>query len=328
MTSRVAALVDAWLSRWVVEPRFVSRHPAERASSLAATLRALPVLSEADWFSSPAPLQPKHLTEGRWRGYARELITWDSPNILAARGLGVEVDTLGPAATRLFPVAAEAEQRNGVWIFVHGWLGGHLSRDLRDWPFSALLDSYDLVHVALPGHGSRGTRPLQTWPTFPARNPFANALGLATASAELRQLVDWLRVRGYERIGVAATSIGANVAALFASVSAGIDQLLLDRPLVSLSEPLRRTAVRRGGDYQALLTQLEAVYSVVDPLLRPLQLPSDRIHLLLGRADGIAGAAAGQALAEHWRVVPDWFEGGHVLPVGRRDLLLRHFMRL
>ncbi len=325
---RWSGLVDALLSRCVVEPRFVARRPVERATRLSAMLRALPELTETAYFAAPPPLEPRSLTEGRYRGQPTKRLEWDMPVIAAAAGLGVGLRTMGARATLFTGVTAHGSARRPLWILIHGWLGGAIARDRREWPFDAILARYDLVHVVLPGHGSRRVAAKGHLPGFPTRNPLANVLGLALATAELRQLIGWLRSVGYARIGIAGTSIGANVAALFASVTADAERLLLDRPLVRMSEPLRRVAARNGDEYQSLLATLETLYAPVNPLLRALTLPSERVDILLGRHDGIVGVAAGQALAAHWGLLPLWFPGGHVLPIGRRNMLLPLLERL
>lgn len=326
MSERWAGWFDTWLSRWIVEPRFVSRrHPAELAAKLRATRCALPTLSEADWFAPQPALEPRNVTQGHRCGQPIELVTWEAPRIPVDRKLGVELATQGGCVSLFSSAPSSGAGRRPLWILIHGWLGGTIARDLRDWPFETLLDDYDIAHVVLPGHGPRRAPAGLGWPSFPTRNPFANALGLAVATAELRQLVAWLKDRGYSRLGIAGTSIGANVAALYASVIADVERMLLDRPLVRMSEPLRRVAERYGGQYQSLLVELEAVYAPVDPLQRSLVLPNDRVAVLLGRADAIAGASAGLALAEHWGALPHWFDGGHVFAAGRRETLLPLF---
>jgi len=211
---------------------------------------------------------------------------------------------------------------------VHGWLGGNVAYDRRGWPFARLLESFDAVCFTLPGHGQRKHPLHKLLPTFPSRNPVANAIGLAMAVAELRQLVAWLRMQGYERIGIAGTSLGGHVASLYATSSADCERLLLDRPLVRMSEPLRRAATRGGIAHRQLLEHLEAIYAVVDPLRRELLLPRERIALLLGENDRISGLAAGEMLASHWRIDAEMFPGSHVIPWGRSEPIWCRFSEL
>jgi pimeloyl-ACP methyl ester carboxylesterase len=312
MIERFARWVDAIASASVVEARFVSSGPRERATALCERVSSMQGLTQQDWFPTPPELEPRSLIEGRDRGRPTQTLSWDLPEIGVSERLGVAACTGPPSVT------IHGRERRRIWILLHGWLGGSSGRTRRDWPFEWLLERSDIAQVALPGHGPRREPIAARWPTFPTRNPLANATGLALATAELRQLVAWLRSCGYERIGVAGTSIGANIAALYATLDSDCDRLLLDRPLVRMSEPLRRVAARKGVWYRDRLTLLEAVYAPVNPLERRLRLASDRISVLIGRNDLIAGSQAGQALAAHFGVTPSWFAGSHVLPLGRR----------
>jgi hypothetical protein len=313
---RVAALVDCWVLRAFVERRFASARALERGAWLAEQADRMRALSERDWFGEPAPLVPQLVGRGRYRGIPTQIIQWDPPVLAAAQRLGID-SKLGAPRARHY-----AGGRDAIWILLHGWLGGNCAIDRRDWPMRALLRQYDVAQVVLPGHGPRRARRGSFLPSFPTRNPVANTLGLATATAELRQLIYWLKRRGYARVGIAATSIGAHIAALVATTDSACDRMLLDRPLARMSEPIRSITARRGAPYTELLARLEAVYACVDPLRRVARLDPTRIALLLGRADAIGGVESGRALAQHLNVEPTWFPGGHALAVGRRALLL------
>jgi pimeloyl-ACP methyl ester carboxylesterase len=166
-------------------------------------------------------------------------------------------------------------------------------------------------------------------PSFPTRNPLSNAVGLTLAVAELSQLVDWLRGIGYRRIGIAGTSLGGYVAALHATVTSDVDRVILDRPLVRMSEPLWRIARRSARSaLDELPSLLDAIYAPVSPFERSLRLPGERVDFLLGREDRIVGSDAAVALAARWGSRVEWFEGGHVLSLGRRPRLIEMMERL
>lgn len=329
--------LDWALARCVVEPRFVGSNAIARLRWLAELSARLQSLSEDDWFPTPPDLVPCSAETGRYRDAQTQTILWEAPSLGASERLGTVAHTQRPMATlyggRSDPRASRdrsegSEPMRAVWILIHGWLGGSAKWDHRAWPFSKLTERFDLVGYALPGHGLRRANPRVLVPSFPSRHPGRNAVGLALAVAELRQLVSWLRSLGYQQIGIAGTSLGAYVAALYATVSSDCERLLLERPLARMSEPLRAIAQRRGATYSELLAQLEAAYAPVSPLQRALRLPHDRIDMLLGCRDRIAGFEAGQLLARHFGVEPEHFAGGHLVPLGRSVMLLRHFMRL
>ncbi|MGE5785812.1 MAG: alpha/beta fold hydrolase [Myxococcales bacterium] len=322
MIYRCTAWVDALLSRAVVEPRFVARQATRRATWLAEMRARIEALDGVDWFAAPPTLVPSQVAVGRYCDALTKTILWESPSVAASSLFAMSPHSGPPIAT------LHGNRGRAVWVLVHGWLGGNLAYDRWGWPFQRLLESFDAVCFTLPGHGKRKHPAQNSLPTFPSRNPVANAIGLAIAVAELRQLVSWLRGHGYDRIGIAGTSLGGYVASLFATASADCEQLLLDRPLVRMSEPLRRVANREGAAHRQLLEHLEAVYAVVDPLRRELKLPRERVALLLGEHDRISGLAAGEALASHWHVEAERFPGSHVIPWGRSERLWRLFSAL
>jgi pimeloyl-ACP methyl ester carboxylesterase len=308
---RPAAWLDRLLSRLVVERRFVPRDAANHCDTLGQHIADRQAFSEDDWFSVPPQLEPLQVLHGIYRGRPTQTISWARPVVPAALGLGIEACSLDP---KLVLYAAENRR---VWVLLHGWFGGTLWRDRLDWPFEWLLANASIVQLILPGHGPRCACTARPWPSFPTRDPVTNALLLAQATAELRQVIAWLKSRGYGQIGVAATSLGAHVAALYATVEASCNRLVLDRPLVRMGEALRRVAARRGQRYEELTSLLDAVYLPVSPLHRRPQLDRERIQILVGQSDAIAGAEAGAMLARHFGVEPTWFPGGHVLPCGR-----------
>lgn len=322
MIHRATAWVDALLSRIVVEPRFVARQATRRGAWLTELRERLERIDDADWFDAPPALVPSCVVHRHYRDAPTQSIAWESPTIAASVKLAMSPRT-GPALATL-----HGDRRSAVWVLLHGWLGGNLFYDRRGWPFARLLESFDVVCFTLPGHGKRKHPLNASLPTFPSRNPAANAIGLAMAVAELRQLTSWLRGQGYERIGIAGTSLGGYVASLFATTSSDCERLLLDRPLVRMSEPLRRVAMRGGVGTQQLLASLEAIYAAVDPLRRELLLPRERIALLLGQNDRISGLAAGEALAKHWEIDAELFPGSHVIPFGRSERIWRQFSAL
>lgn len=321
--------LDRVLARCVVEPKFVGSNAIERLRWLVDLRAQLQSLTEDDWYTTPPPLAVRHVVEGRYRDALTKTICWEAPKLGASERLGIRAHSQDPLAT-LYGECSEWEERRergrAVWILIHGWLGGSTAWERRAWPLAELTNRFDLVGYALPGHGLRRANPRTLVPSFPSRHPGRNAVGLAQAVAELRQLVQWLRTIGYRQIGIAGTSLGAYVAALYATVSVDCERLLLERPLVRMSEPLRAMAQRRGASYAELLAHLEAVYAPVSPLNRALRPPRERVDMLLGSRDRIAGFEAGQALARHFGVDAEHFAGGHLVPLGRSARLMRCFL--
>lgn len=314
--------VDATLSRYVVEPRFIGAQPSARLRWLDELQLRVQTLTEDDWFPATPELEPCRLELGRDRDAPTKTIAWATPALGAAERLGLSPHSQRPCA-RLY-----GDRGDAVWVLVHGWLGGDAWSDRWGLPFRRMLGRYDLLSYVLPGHGPRRAQSRRFVPSFPSRNPGRNAIGLASSVAELRQLVKWLRARGYGRVGIAGTSLGAHIAALYATVVPNCDRLLLERPLSRMSEPLRQIAQRGEAESLELLTRIEAIYAPVSPLERGLRMPPQRIDILLGTRDRIAGFESGQTLAAWFGVRAESFHGGHVLPLGRRKRLCDCLERL
>jgi pimeloyl-ACP methyl ester carboxylesterase len=314
LIGRCVEWVDAMVSRCLLQPRFVGAHAQTRLSWLEQLRAQVETLTEADWYTAPDKLEPLSVKQRSRRGVSTKSIVWEMPLIAASERLGL-LPHSQPARASL-----QGDRAQAAWIFVHGWLGGNGLSERWGLPFSS-IERYDVLSYTLPGHGLRRANLASPIPSFPSRNPARNALTLAVAVAELRQLVEWMKSLGYERIGIVGTSLGAYVAALYATVAPACDRLLLDRPLSRMSEPLRSLAQRRGTTYLELLACLEAIYAAVSPLERSLRMPSDRVEILLGARDRIAGFASGQALLARFGARGQVFAGGHVVPLGRGERL-------
>jgi hypothetical protein len=196
------------------------------------------------------------------------------------------------------------------------------------WPLRGLFRTHDVALILLPGHGARSMPASSLLPTFPSRNPIRNLLGLLTAVTETRQLIAWLRERGYEHIGVAGTSLGVQVAALLATVDTSANRYLFDRPLAHLNEPLRRRAQEGATQLLDLHQALLGFYRPVSPLSRKSLVSPEQVDVLLGREDRVAGCAEGEGLARHFGVEAKIFPTGHVLSIGRESMILELMCKL
>ena len=83
------------------------------------------------------------------------------------------------------------------------------------------------------------------------------------------------------------------------------------------TSPVRRRAVK-AGITEELVVDAFAVHA---PTTRPVRLPRERLFVIAGRGDRITPPDQAEALALHWGVEIEWFDGGHLAQVGRGDAL-------
>jgi pimeloyl-ACP methyl ester carboxylesterase len=318
----LSAAVDRFFERAIVQRCFVPRKVEGHIERLAQAAAVLGSLSDHELFPEPPKAAMRVLETGRYRGMPTQTLAWDLPHVPASDAFGLTVQTTHPRAT-LF-----ARGGRPIWVLVHGWLGGSRLMDEVFWPLRRLYQTHDFVLITLPGHGARRRPNLAALPSFPSRNPVRNVLGLLTAVTETRQIVEWVRELGYRHIGVAGSSLGVQVAALLATVGPLADRFLFDRPLVDLSDPLRRAHELPSEDFRRLVEALRAYYARVSPLVRPSRVPSNCVDVLLGLEDHVGGHSEGLALASHFGVEPHTFPTGHVLSVGRGSVIVELMRKL
>jgi pimeloyl-ACP methyl ester carboxylesterase len=104
---------------------------------------------------------------------------------------------------------------------VHGWLEpGSWAEEttlFRKW--SKELE-VDIVHVALPFHGSRKPKEaLFSGEFFWTADLVRSMEGVRQAVCDARNIVGWLREQGYERVGVTGISLGGAITMVLACLS-------------------------------------------------------------------------------------------------------------
>lgn len=115
-------------------------------------------------------------------------------------------------------IRPEGAPRKTCLIYVHGWLEpGSWAEEttlFRKW--SRELDT-DIVHVALPFHGSRKPREaLFSGEFFWTADLVRSMEGVRQAVCDVRAIMAWLRSQGYSRIGVTGISLGGAITMLLA----------------------------------------------------------------------------------------------------------------
>lgn len=222
------------------------------------------------------------------------------------------------AAARLF--LHRTPSRSAV-LLVHGYLGGHPATERWLWPVHRLLrDGHDVALVTLPEHGVRA--PAVGSPHYPSRDPMATIRATRQSISELRQLLQFFRMRG-ARVGAAGASLGGYVVSLLATVETDLSFAI---PVVPLSD-LTAFAAGHVPDAECRTEmlgkapELVRAYDEVSPLTRRPVVDRGRMVVLGARGDRIAPLAHAQELSRHFDCPLEVFSGGHWLQPSHGRLL-------
>lgn len=246
-----------------------------------------------------------------------------------------------PAARDLHLRAAENLTAHARWwtsgkgrptiVLLHGWGGG------THWVTSRafvvpywLRHGFDVAAFVLPHHGARAPRG-KSGAHFPSANPMRTNEGFGQAVHDLRALAMFLRARGASAVGAMGMSLGGYTTALWTSVAGpadpgGVDFAVAMIPAVSMSRLFwrhgehspQRIRAAKAGITEDMLADAFAVHA---PLTRAPRLPASHLAVVAGKGDRITPPDQAEALAAHWGVPIQWFDGGHLAQLGRGDAL-------
>jgi pimeloyl-ACP methyl ester carboxylesterase len=328
--SRLASLVDRSVIR-LMERRMAPRTPRidpvearQRLVEVAAAYNRGTLEMPSPFF--PEPGRPDVLLRAQGDGPLGTQVvdlSWRSdyqPFLPAARESYSAFVENGTAYARWWT----SDKHRPTIVMLHGWGGGTFWVTARTFVVPYWLrHGYDVVAFQLPFHGDRAAGP--SGAQFPSPNPLRTNEGFGHAIYDLRALAAWLRGKGSSAVGVMGMSLGGYTASLWASVG-GVDFAVAMIPAVSMaklmwrhgeSNPARKRAAS-AGITEELLADAFAVHA---PTTRPATLPKERLFVIAGRGDRITPPEQAEALAAHWGVGIDWFDGGHLAQVGRGDAL-------
>lgn len=329
LTARLARTTDHVFLRTVLAaPQGQVWEPASKLRELDA------IREEAE--ARIAALGPDALFP---RGSARDVIVRRT-----GRRRGAEVLDLGwhSAPATLFPSSSGAYAhmtrnqrghglllRRGrgrpVVILVHGYLMGQLDVESRfAWPVERLLDrGLDVALVVLPGHGPRNHVGALR-PAWPAREPRFVIDGFRQAMFDLTTLIAYLRAEGATAVGAIGMSLGGYTTALLSTVEPGLDFAIPLIPIASFADHMRENGHLPGtaAERRALYEAFDGVHAIVDPLRRPVLVPKDGLAVVAGREDRVTPPSHAERIAAHYGVPVTYFDGAHLLQLGRDRALL------
>ena len=219
-------------------------------------------------------------------------------------------------------------------VLLHGWGGGNHWVTSRAFVVPYWLrHGFDVAAFVLPYHGARAPQGGigKSGALFPSPNPLRTNEGFGQAIFDLRSLAMFLRARGTSAVGAMGMSLGGYTTGLWASVAGpdevgGIDFAVAMIPAVSMAKlmwrhgehsPTRAKAAKAGITEDLLID----AFAVHTPTTRPVRIPRDRLAVIAGRGDRITPPEEAEALAAHWDVPIEWFDGGHLAQIGRSEAL-------
>ena len=311
------------------------RSEGEQRQRLEHAVASSGALDLASFYARPAPISPREepvtpaspearfLAGARARRGASELpavldLSW--PSAFEPAGPEVRAPYLAvaenrTARARLFRHLVPAP----VVICIHGYGAGQPAFEERAFgvPFLFRL-GLDVALFQLPFHAQRRPREGRV-PLFPSSDTARTVQAFGQAVHDLRALGAWLRVRGAPSVGLAGMSLGGYTAALAATVEP-FDFLVPFIPLADVTAVhLEHETLRERRVAPELLALGHQALAPVAPLARKPLLAPERALVIAARHDRITAPATHAArLASHFGARLVWFEGGHLLQLGRR----------
>lgn len=216
-------------------------------------------------------------------------------------------------------------------VLVHGYLMGDLDVEARvAWPVRRLLDrGLDVALVVLPGHGPRND-PGRLRPAWPAREPRFVVDGFRQAMFDLTTLTAFLRAEGASAVGAIGMSLGGFSTALLGTVDPSLDFVIPLIPIASFADHVRDNGHFPGTPEEraALYEAFDGVHAPIDPLRRAVLVPPAGRAVIAGREDRVTPPAHAERIARHFSVPVTYFDGAHLLQLGRDRAMLGVLDRL
>ncbi|HVA74145.1 MAG TPA: prolyl oligopeptidase family serine peptidase [Acidimicrobiales bacterium] len=187
----------------------------------------------------------------------------------------------------------------------------------------------DVVLVTLPFHGGRNDR----LAPFSGSGLFRDGLGhfhegMLQSVCDIRVVIDYLRAGGVEHIGITGLSLGGYLTALMAALEPRLHVSIPNSAVTDLAGLIDgwfpaghvlKAGLRQGGIAEEAF---RASMSVHSPLHYPPVLAKDRLFVIGGLGDRLAPPEQSARLIQHWgRPKTHWFQGSHILHVGRAHYL-------
>lgn len=214
----------------------------------------------------------------------------------------------------------DGARRRECLLYIHGWLEpGSWVEEAFVFPRFTRELGVDVLHVALPFHGSRNPKgALFSGEHFWTADLVRSFEGIRQAIWDVRSALAWLRSEGYERVTVSGVSLGASLAMIMACVSPLPDHVIPICGHLMLGQAVEEAAIlwRMKHDLERWGIGKEERQRLFERLgfhrYVPLLPPSGQLWIE-AREDGHIDAALVRRQWEEWgRPELHWIPGGHM----------------
>ncbi len=209
-------------------------------------------------------------------------------------------------------------------VAIHGWtMGDQRVNSLAFVPGLFFTLGCNVALIELPFHGRR--RPAgvsEQTPLFPSADAVRTLVAMSHALFDLRMLAAYLKSRGATRIAAVGMSLGAYVAALWASLDP-LDRAVLLVPLASMGDMawrlLKDTETRYHGRAAGVTKSfLRDLFRDHSPIARPPATAPEKVMVVGGKGDHLIPKEQIALLREQWpHATFLWAKGGHSAPAQR-----------
>jgi hypothetical protein len=203
-------------------------------------------------------------------------------------------------------------------VCLHGYRMGEAWLDFLLFPPRWLHErlGLNLFMPVLPLHGPRRVG-LRSGDHYLDGNPLDLLFAQTQALWDLRRGLAWLRSQeDTARIGLLGYSLGGYSASLLAQYEAKLDFVVAGIPPSDLASALWRHLPPTHRDYLTAhgldLERYRRLLHPVSPLARPPLPERDRLYVFAGTADRLVVPDQTLALARHWQVPVQWYQGAHL----------------
>lgn len=218
---------------------------------------------------------------------------------------------------------AEADPNRLTVIGIHGWtMGDQRVNSLAFLPGILYRLGFDVALVELPFHGRRMSANSENEvPLFPSVDPLLTCIAMAHALQDLRTLRLYLETKGARRIATVGMSLGAYVAAVWASRDL-LDRALFLVPLISMGG-MAWELLRREGHTELSKEFVMNLYADHYPLTHKPRTPQSCMMGIVGQDDHLVPKSQITELQTRWPEVNiQWAQGGHSAVARRQDTFL------
>lgn len=304
----------------------------EQALQFIIQLEQIAARYEAsDWISDPERFFPAPSTAqislgvGRAQGqYERQELSWPSQYTAIEQDVASVYEAYTTNSTaRARAWLSPAHIGSNTIILVHGYAGGQYALEERIWPIKTFLShGLQVVLFVLPHHGERKAAQYSQ-PLYPSRDVRLTLEGVRQSIHDLRALMSWLKQRGSKHVGVMGMSLGGFVTSLLATIEPTLDFCVPLIPLASFADWAEQmdTLVPiqdlRARHYEAI----KRVSACISPLSRPRLITNHHMMILGADSDQVTPLSHAKRLSEHFDAPLKTFQGGHLLQVGRAQVM-------